>query len=152
VKVEPRGVHLGQRGQMRGIAEVIGIRATGQGGTGRRFNRDDANLLPAAQLRADKGEGDAGEIGAAAGAGHDHIGIVVRPFPTAPSFQPDHRLMQQHMVQHRAKRVFGVVALDGDFHRLGNSDAETARMIRTLGENRSAASGFFEGEATQRAP
>ena len=123
------GVHLGERRHVAGVAEVVGIAPPGQARTGRRLDRHDAHRLAAAQLRADERERDAGEVRAAAGAADDDVRIVVGHLELRHRFLADDRLMQQHMIQHRAEGVFGVVVSRGDFDRLGDGDAETAVAV-----------------------
>ena len=51
-------VHLDQRRQVPGVAEVVGVPAAGQRRAGHRLARDHPHLAAAAQRRADEREGD----------------------------------------------------------------------------------------------
>ncbi len=44
--------------------------------------------------------------------------------------------MQHHVVEHRAQGVLGALVLGGQFHRLADGDAQAARMIRILRQDR----------------
>ena len=84
-------VHLDQRRQMRGVAEIIGIFSARQRRAGGRLDGDEAAPAAAAQLQAEEREGQAGEIRAAAGAGDDHVGIVAGHFELLDRFLADDR-------------------------------------------------------------
>ena len=75
------------------------------------------------------------EVAAAAGAADDDVGIIVGHLELRERFLADHRLVQQHVVEHAAERIFGVGVLRGDLDRLADRDAEAARRIRMLGED-----------------
>ena len=128
-------VHLDQRRQMPGVAEIIGVFAARQARAGRRLAGDDAQLAAAAQPRADEREGDAGEIAAAAGAADDDVGIVAGHLELRHRLLADDRLVQQHVVEHAAERVFGVGVLRGDLDRLADGDAQAAGRIRMFGQD-----------------
>ena len=51
-------------------------------------------------------------------------------------------MVQQHVIEHAAERVFGVGVLGRDFHRLRDRDAEAARRIRMRREDRLAGVGL----------
>ncbi len=123
---------------MRGVAEVEGVGSARQRRAGRRLDRDHPHVPLVAQLLADEREGDAGEVGAAAGAADHHVRIGVRLLHLLDRLDADHRLVQQHVVEHGAERVFRVGVLGRDLDRLGNGDAEAARRIRVLGEDGAA--------------
>ena len=54
----------------------------------------------------------------------------------------DHRLVDQHVVEHAAERIVGVGVLGGDLDRLGDGDAEAARRVRVLREDGAAGVGL----------
>ncbi len=146
-------VHLHQRREVRGVAEVVGVLALGQRRAGRGLDRDDAALAAAAQLQAEEREGEAGEVRAAAGAADDDVGIVARHLELLDRFLADDGLVQQHVVEHRAERIFHRRVLGGHLDRFRNGDAERARTVRVLGQDGAAGlSVSFDGEAMQRAP
>ena len=136
MKVGAERVHLHQRRQMPGVAEVEGVAPARQRRARRRLDRDDADVALVAQLLAEERERDPGEIRAAAGAADDDVGIGVRHLHLLERLDADHRLMHQHVVEHAAERIFGVVALRGDLHRLGNRDAQAAGRIGMRSEDR----------------
>ena len=137
-----QGVHLGQRRHVAGVAVVVGVLAARERGAGRRLHGHDARLGAAAQAVADEGEGNAGKVGAAAGAAHHHVGPGVGHLHLLHGLQADHRLVQQHVVEHRAQRVLGVVALHGQFHGFGDGDAQAAGVVGALREHAAAVLGF----------
>ena len=135
-------VHLGQRRHVAGVAEVIGVLAARQAGAGGGFDRDDAAFLATAQLLAYEREGDAGEVAAAAGAADDHIGVVAGHLHLQHGFLADDGLVHQHMVEHRAQRVLGVVMGRGDLDRLADRNAQRSRVVRARGEHTAAVLGL----------
>ena len=136
-------VHLHQRRQVPGVAEVVGVFAAGERGTGRRLDGDDAHRLFLAQLLAEERERQPGEIRAAAGAADHHVGPEAGHLHLLERLDADHRLVDEHVVEHAAERIIGVGVLGGDFDRLGNGDAEAAGRVRRLGENGLAGVGFL---------
>ena len=113
-----QGVHLHQRGQVAGIAEVIGKAALGQAGASGRFDGNHARAALALELAADVRHHEAGKIRSAAGAADDHVRIVAGQRHLLNRFLADHGLVQQHVIQHAAQRVLGVGILGGHFHSL----------------------------------
>ena len=104
-------------------------------------------------MRAKEREGDSRQVGPAAGAADDDVRIVTGHLKLCHRLLADHRLVQQHMVQHRAERVFGVLVLRGDLHRLADRDAEAARAIRVIRQDRAAGIGLGAGAGNAgRAP
>jgi hypothetical protein len=131
-------VHLGQRRQMRGVAEVVGELAARQAGAGGRLHRHDAALLATAQLLADEGEGDAGEVAAATGAADDDVGVVPGHLQLQHGLLADDGLVHQHVVEHRTQRVLGVVVGGGHFHRFADGNAQRAGVIGVLRQDGAA--------------
>ena len=125
-------MHLGKGCEVRGVAEIVGVAAPGEARARRGLDGDDAHVPAAAQLRAQEREDDAGEVGAAAGAADDDVRVVVGELELRDRLLPDHRLVQQHVIQHRAQRVLGVIAARGDLDRLRDRDTEAARVLRVL--------------------
>ena len=54
-------------------------------------------------------------------------GNAARELHLGDRLLPDHGLVEQHVVEHAAERVGGVVAAGGVLDRLGDRDAEAAR-------------------------
>ena len=121
-----------------GVAEIVRVGPAREARTRGRLDATMSTLRSAAQLRAEEREGDAGEIGPAAGAADDDVRVVVGHFHLLHRFLPDHGLVQENVVQHAAERVLGVVALRGDLDRLADRDAEAARVVGALREDRAA--------------
>jgi hypothetical protein len=98
----------------------------------------DVHLATAAELRAEEREHDPGEIRPATGAPDDHVRVIVGHFHLRHRLLPDHGLVQQHVIEHAAERVFRVVALGRDLDRFRDGDAEAAGMVGSLREHRAA--------------
>ena len=129
-------VHLHQRREPHGVAEIVDVFSLGQARAGRRLDGDDADLLLlAAELVGGEGEGEAGEVGATAGAADDDVRLVVRLLELFLRFEADDRLMGQHVVEHAAQRILRVLARGRVLHRLADGDAEAARRVRIFCQN-----------------
>ena len=111
-----QGMHLHQRRQVPGISEIVGELAFGQAGAGGRFHRHNACPALALDLAAHIGHHQSRKVRSPAGAAHNHIGLVSGQRHLLQGFLADHRLVQQHMIQHAAQRVFGVRVFRGHFH------------------------------------
>src|SRR5207248_315117 len=70
-------VHLHQRGEVAGVAEVISIFAAREARAGSRLDSDNAHFLAATQLCADERKRDAREVRSPARAADDDIRIVI---------------------------------------------------------------------------
>src|SRR5215510_5770860 len=88
-------VHLDERRQVSGVAEIIGVLTAGQGRAGRRLASDDARFRTAAQTGADEWKRDPREIAAAACAADDDVWIVAGHFELRHGFLADDRLVQE---------------------------------------------------------
>ncbi len=135
-------VHLGERGEMRRVTEVVSILAFGERRTRRRLHRDEAHVGSAAQLLAQEREHDPCEVGPTSGTPHDHVRIGVGHRHLLNRFFSHDRLVQQHMVQHAAERVFGVVALCCQLDGLRDGDAQAPRGVWVLCQNVASRLGF----------
>ena len=135
-------VHLGERRHVRGVAEVVGVLAARERRAGRRLDRDDARTAPAAQRVADERKRDAREVRAAAGTADHHVGPGAGHLHLLHRLQADDGLVQQHVVQHRAERVLGVLALHRDLDGLGDRDAERSGVVRCALEHTAAVGGL----------
>ena len=93
-----QGIHLGQRGDLACVAVVVGVAATGQGGAGRRFGGDEAGVAPALEPVCHVLAQDAPQVGAAAGAADDDVGVFADPIHGDAAFAADDGLMQQHLI------------------------------------------------------
>jgi hypothetical protein len=107
-------------------------------------------LRPAAQLLADEGEGDAGEVAAAAGAADDHVGVVAGHFQLQHGLLADDGLVHQHVVQHRAQRVLGVVVLAATSTASLMAMPSEPGWLGSLRQDGAAAVGLVDGLAMQR--
>ena len=96
-----------------------------------RLDRDEAHIF-ARGFVGEKWKRDAAEVRPSAAACDDHVGIVADFRELLFRLESDHRLMQQHVIEHRAERVVGVGAGRGFLDRLGNRDAQRAGRIGML--------------------
>ena len=78
------------------------------------------------------GKHEAGEVRAAADAADDDVRERVRELELGDRLLADHGLVQQHVVEHRAERVVGVLVLRRDLDRLGDRDPQRAGRVRGL--------------------
>ncbi len=102
---------------MAGVAEVVGVFAARERGTSRRLDGDDAHRFLLAQLLAEEGEAEPAEIRAAAGTADHDVGPEAGHLHLLDRLDADHRLVDQHVIEHAAERIIGVGILGGDFHR-----------------------------------
>src|SRR5215472_13675826 len=130
---------------MSGIAEVIGVFAARQARAGGRFAGDHPRLGSSPQTGADEREGDAGKIAAAAGAADNYVGIIAGHLQLSQGLLPDDRLVQQHMVEHTAERIFRIGVLRGDLDGLADRDPQAARRIWATDEDLSPRLGLTAG-------
>ena len=125
-------VHLNQRREVRGVAIVVRIDALGERRAGRRLDSYHPYVALAAQLRPDERERDTGEVRPAPGTPDHNIGIVVCHLELGQRFLADHRLMQQHMIEHAPERVFCVACQSCNLDSLADRNAQTAGTLRML--------------------
>jgi hypothetical protein len=138
----PQGVHFGERGQVGGVAEIVGELSPGEAGTGRGFHSDHADFFSTPELGAQERKHQPAKVGSAPGAPHQNIGIIVGHSHLFHGFQPHNGLVKQDMVQNRAQSVICVIPLGGHFHGLRNGNAETARMFWIFGQECRGPTGF----------
>ena len=116
-EVVPEGVHFHQRCHAGGVAEVVRVDTPGQGRARGGLGGENARAHLAVELFLDEREGQAGEVGPAAGAPDDQGRGVSRHLELHQCFLPDDRLVQQHVVEHRSEGVSGVGIHGGDLDR-----------------------------------
>ena len=133
-EVVAQGVHLDQRGQLRGVAEVVGVDAAGQRRRGLGLDRDHPCWL-AAHLLAEEREHQPREVRAAAGAPDEHVRLLAGHLHLEDRLLADHRLVEQDVVEDRPEGVLGVVAGRGVLHRLADREAEGAGVVGCLGQD-----------------
>ncbi len=82
---------------------VVGVGRPGQGGAGLGLDRDDLDL-GAVDLVGDEGEGQPGQVRAAAGAADDHIGFFdPHHGELLLGLEPDDRLVEHDVVENAAE-------------------------------------------------
>src|SRR5829696_4488497 len=137
-EVVAEGVHGDERRQLAGVAEVVRIDAARQGRARGGLAREDVDLA-AGDLLADERKREPGEVRAAAHAADHDVRERAGELHLRDRLLPDHRLVEEHVVEDAAERVRGVVALRRVLDRLRDRDAEAARRVRELVQDRAPA-------------
>ena len=144
-KAVAQGVHARQRSDVAGVAEVVGVLAAGKRRAGRGLDRDDARVGLAGQLILHERRDQAAEVGAAARAADDDVRIFVQHLHRLLALQTDDRLVQQHLIEHRAEHITVALVRGRDLDRLGDRAAERAAGVRVVREDRAACLGGVRG-------
>ena len=142
-------MHLDERRQVPGVAEIVGILAARQARAGRGLARNHARLWTATQPGADERERDAGEVAAATGATDDNVRVIARHLELHHGLLTDDGLVQQHVIEHATQRIFRIGMLRGDFYRFADRDAQAAGRARMFPED--AAPGICLGARARHA-
>ena len=128
-------VHLGQRADLAGVAEVVGEPAAREARAGSGLDGDEPIVALAAQFLTHEWGDEATEVAAAAGAADDDVRhdavFVERRF----RLQTDDRLVQQHLIEHAAEHVAVAGSRGGDLDGLADRAAERAGRAGVLGED-----------------
>ena len=97
-KAAAESIHLCQRTDFAGIAVVVNITPAGQARTACRFYGDKAVIGFAAEFFAHKGGDQTAEVGAAAGASDDYIGLDIVFVKRSFGFHTDNTLMEHYQI------------------------------------------------------
>ena len=125
-EVRPERVHLLQRAHPARVAEVVGVLAARERRAACRLDRDEAVVALAAQLLAHERRDDAHQVRAAARAAYYDVGLHAVLAERRLRLEPDDRLVQTDLVQHRAKQIAGVRERERPLDGLGDRAAERA--------------------------
>ena len=139
-------IHRHQWREMAEVAEVVGVFAARQRRAGHGLDGDGAHLAALAQAVHEEGVGQAGDVGAAAAAADDDVGILVDLLHLLFGFEADDRLVQEHVVEHAAQSVarrlgVGQRVLD----RLTDGATQAAERIGMRGEHFASCLGGVAG-------
>ena len=118
------------------VAEVVLEAALGQRRARRRLHRHQAGAGAAGGSGAIRYERQrqASQVRTAAAGADDHVGQALAGLlQLLLGLQADDRLVQQHVVEHRAEGVVGVGVGGGVLHRLADGDAERPAACRGRG-------------------
>ena len=132
------GIHLCERSDLTGVAEVVGELASRQGRAGGGLDGDDAVVGFASQFLAHEGGDETAEVGTAAGTADDDVGGHVDLFKSRLGFETDDGLMQEDLVQDRTEDVAVTFLRDFRFDRFGNGAAERAGGVGVFREDLAA--------------
>ena len=127
-EVVPERVHRDERRQLARVAEVVGEEAARERRAGGRLAGEDVDVA-ARDLLAQEREREPGEVRAAADAADDDVREGAGLLHLRQGLLPDHRLVQEDVVQHRPERVRRVLALRCVLDRLRDRDPEAARRV-----------------------
>ena len=108
-------------------------------------------ILPASFSRRER-EGEAGEVGAAAGASDQQVGGLANSIELLQGLFAYDGLVHQDMVEHAAERVLGVRIAGRGFDRFGDGDAEAAGGVGILGQDGATGIGEFRRAGMHRGP
>ena len=131
-------VHLQQRRHPGGVTEVVAVLALGEARTRRRLDTADRRVDAPGQLLAQERESQPAEVGSPTRAPDEQVGRLADLGELEQGLLADHRLVQQHVVEHAAEGVPRLRVGGGDRDRLGDGDAEAAGVVGVLGEQRRA--------------
>ena len=118
------GVHLRERADHTGVAEVIREGTASEARAGRGLDSDDTVVVFAAEFLAHERSDQTAEVGAAAGAADDDVGLDAVLIERGLGLETDDGLVQEHLIQHAAQHIAVAGILDGDFDSLADRAAE----------------------------
>ena len=149
-EVVPQRVHLDNGRHAHRVTVIVGVDAFGHAGASGRLGGQETNLLPFLQAFAHEGQDQTGHVAPATGATDHHIGVIVGFGKLQERLFADDGLVQQHVVEHAAERVFGIVVRGGHFHRLTDGDAQAAHVVRIAFQDGAARVGEVGGAGVHR--
>ena len=126
-----KGVHL-QPGGDTGIVGVIILVLSLQVGSSLGLGSDKPCLHTLLQGISQKWQGNSAEVTATSQAGHYNVGISVYRFHLLLALKSNDGLMQQHVIEHRAQNIGGLVVGQGILQALGDGYRKRPWMIRIL--------------------
>ncbi len=144
-EVVAEGVHRQEGCQPDSVPEVVAESAAREFRTGFGFDGDDAEVFPVAQFAAEKGEGNACEVGASAEAADDDVGFGAGFFHLEECLFADDSLMEQHVVEDAADGVVGFGIFRSHLDGFGYGDAEAAGGVGVPVEDAPSGFGQFAG-------
>lgn len=134
----PERVAFHQGRHVTCVTEVVCVGPLGQGWTRSRLHGDHTELLLCLcpEFLADEREAHACEVGSAACAAHQHVGVISCHLHLLDGLLTDDGLVHQNVVQDRPQSIFcWHLALDTAFHCLRNRDPERACAFGVFFEN-----------------
>ena len=137
-EVASQRVHLGQRAHHTGVAEVISVDAACETRAGSRLNCDDLIVRFAAELLAHEGSDEAAEVGTAAGAADDHVGLDAILVEGRLGLKTDDGLVQKDLIEDGSEHIAVAGIGNCDFHCFGDRAAEGSGCAGVLSEDLAA--------------
>ena len=126
-------VHLGQRANLTGIAEVVGVLTASEARAACRFHSENIVVGFATELFADERAHETTEVRTTASATDDEVGLHAELVESGLRFETDDGLVEEHLVQHGTENVAVTRLLHGGVHGFGDGAAEATRGAREFG-------------------
>ena len=126
-------VHLGERADLAGIAEVVGVLTASEARAACRFHSENIVVGFATELFADERAHEATEVRTTAGATDDEVGFHAELVEGGLRFETDDGLVEEHLIQHGTENVAVTRLLYSGFHSFGDGAAEATRGAREFG-------------------
>ena len=134
-KGAPQRVHFRHRRDLSGIAEIIFVDASRKGRAGSRFDGYNPRIALSGKLILHKRRDQSAQIRAASRAAYYNIRIFIQQLHCLFCFQPDNRLVEQHLIENRTQHVTISVAGDSPLYGLGNGASQAAAVLRIFGQD-----------------
>ncbi len=137
-KVRAQCVHLRQRTYHTGIAEVISKCSACEARAGCRLNSDDSVICFTSEFLTHERSDQAAEVGSAACAADDDVGLYAELIKGSLRLQTDHRLVEKYLVQNGTEHIAVTFSSYSNFNSLGDRAAEGTCGTRVLFEDRAS--------------
>ena len=131
-------VHLGERAYHTGVAEIVCVDTACEARAGGRLDSDDAVVRLAAELLAHERSDEAAEVGTAAGAADDHVGLDAVLVERCFGLETDDGLVQQDLIEDGSQNIAITGVGDRDFHGFGDRTAEGTGRAGVISEDLAA--------------
>ena len=127
------GVHLGERANLTGIAEVIGVLTASEARAACRFHSENIVVGFATELFTNERANKATEVRTTACATDDEVGLHADLVESGLRFETDDGLVEEHLVQHGTENVAVTRLLHSGFNSFRNGAAKATRGARKFG-------------------
>ena len=110
-------IHAHKRRGFRRVAKIIGVTSPGKGRTGGGLHGDKTDIVFPFKTFRHKRRDQTAQVGAAAGAANDDIGLDTEFIKRRFGLQTDNRLVHNDMVEYAAEHIPAVFCLHRGFQR-----------------------------------
>ena len=146
LEIMPERIHRQQRREPGHIPEIVLERAAREFRAARRLDGHDADIPAFDKVPAQEREAQSCEIAAAAEAADHHVRLGAGHLHLCDRLLPDDGLVQDHVVQHAAQAVAGVLrVLQSHLHGLRDRQPEASRAVGVAFERCAARGGDCAG-------